>query len=122
MGSVVVPGYLRRSVAGQLRQVDALQDVAQALARGETPSAKDLARTRRSDEMVEESTLENFARNQSTGDPDARRAAGILPTEDQRALVTGPSNSQPDPSSGKREADEADVRPARMVRLIIRLQ
>lgn len=122
MGSVVVPGYLRRSVAGQLRQVDALQDVAQALARGETPSAKELARTRRSEDVVEESTLENFARNQSAADPSARRAAGILPPEDQRAMVAGIQNYESRATNGKVEADLADQRPARTVRLIIRLQ
>jgi negative regulator of sigma E activity len=114
MGQVVVPGHLRRSVASQLRYVDALQDVADALARGESPSPEDLA-------------FENYKKASRAADPNARRADGILPPQAQREVVgrlgKAELGTEADSGSGSGgPTDEEVTRPASVVRLIIRLQ
>jgi hypothetical protein len=128
MGSVVVPGYLRRNVAGQLNQVDALQDVAEAYTRGESPSNNDLAKAKGPANTVDAPSIENYNKRSRANDPSARRADGILPPDAQRDLVERLEERSPGATTRKVETarelgPDADTRhPARIVRLIIRLQ
>jgi hypothetical protein len=128
MGSVVVPGYLRRSVAGQLNQVDALQDVAEAYTRGENPSANDLAKAKGPVSTADAPTIDNYNKRSRANDPTARRADGILPPDAQRDLVerqeerSGGATTRKEETARELGPDAEPTRPARIVRLIIRLQ
>lgn len=121
MGAIVVPGHLRRAVAGNLRYLDALMDVAEALAKGETPDARELERTRAPADLQDTPTLESYRKPARANDDQWRRAGGILPAQAQREIVENMERARN--VYTKREAAQApSSRPARSVRVLIRLQ
>lgn len=119
LGRVALPGYLRRSVAGELRYVDALQDVAEAIASGETPRPEDLERTRHGVDEENAPSFENYRKPSRASDPHARVAGATLPTEYQRTIV---GRMQGEPTLAAPATKESTSRPSRVVRLMIRLQ
>jgi hypothetical protein len=121
MGAMVVPGHLRRSVAGQMRYVDALMDVAESLAKGEAPDAKELERTRASAQAEDAPALENYRKAPRADDTHWRRANGVLPDQAQREIVENLERAKG--TYTKREtAREAIPSSGHKVRIVIRLQ
>jgi negative regulator of sigma E activity len=121
MGAVVVPGHLRRAVAGNLRYLDALMDVAEALAKGETPDARELERTRSPADLQDTPALESYRKPARADDGQWRRAGGILPAQAQREIVENLERARN--SEARRDAAQASSsRPVRSVHVLIRLQ
>lgn len=117
LGRVVVPGHMRRLVASELRYVDALQDIAEALADGEQPHTSDLERLRRGTDVENAPELENYRKPGRGDDPAAKAAGATLPAALQRGMV--------ERVRGEASLDatkEPARRPSRVVRVLIRLQ
>lgn len=121
MGAMVVPGHLRRSVAGQMRYVDALMDVAEALSKGETPDARELERTRARAEAYDAPALENYRKPLRADDTHWRRANGVLPEQVQREIVENLERAK-GATNSRQAARAATSGSGHTVRVVIRLQ